>query len=183
MAFDLDEERIRYLEMMRSDLRDEVKQRITQRDNYAVQMVVALGVILVGVLSFNGNTIFLLFAPLVTLYYTFLILASYRVHRKIGDFFRGHLNPEINRICDIPPELDWETFYRSTAKKIGGMRIVFFSRVVMWVVNLISISYLLFVEITKEKLDVPKMIFIGIIIIVYLVLMIIVSKEFSKLRK
>src|SRR4029077_12020902 len=77
-----------HLESLREDARDEVKRRIQQRDQYSMQLTVALGAIAVGAFSAKGTHVLFLIAPLVSIYFTSLILFSYRIHDLLTTYLR-----------------------------------------------------------------------------------------------
>src|SRR5574339_683183 len=84
---------LQHYQTLRQDIREEMKHRIQQRDAYSIQMTLALGT-LVGVAatsvatqtqSMNVTSIVnlayrsIIAAPLISIYYTTLILYSYRI--------------------------------------------------------------------------------------------------------
>ncbi len=61
-----------HLEAIRSDIRDEIKRRIGQRDSYSVQLTVAVGALAGAAFARVELERALLAAPLVSIYFTVL---------------------------------------------------------------------------------------------------------------
>jgi hypothetical protein len=78
-------------------------------------------------------------APLASIYFTVLILYSYRVHRLIAKFLREVIEPRLAEGVGSDPALEWETY--SEANAIPGIRKGFFMAA-LWVVTLASIALL-----------------------------------------
>lgn len=136
----MDEERaIAHLETIRQDIRDETKRRIEQRDKYSIQLTIALGALVAVSFSTTGLRMVLIAAPLVSIYFTVLILYSYQVHRILAKYLRCKIEPELARLCGTPPEKEWETYYKS--QDVPGIRRRFFL-VALWVVSALSLIYL-----------------------------------------
>lgn len=129
---------IAHLEVIRSDIRDEIKRRIEQRDKYSIQLTIALGVLVAVSLS-TGFGKALIAAPLVSIYFTVLILYSYRVHAILAQYLREAIEPELARWCGTPPEKEWEAYYQCRA--VPGIRRTFFLGA-LWTVCVISPLYL-----------------------------------------
>jgi hypothetical protein len=66
-----------HLEALRSDVRDEIKRRIEQRDRYSIQLTLAMGAIVAFAFSKDGFRMALVAAPLVSIYFTVLVLYSH----------------------------------------------------------------------------------------------------------
>ena len=130
---------IAHFEKIRQDLRDEVKRRIEQRDKYSVQLTIALGALIAVSFSTTGLRMVLIAVPLVSIYFTVLILYSYRVHDVLAEFLREEIEPELARLCGTPPEKEWETYY--STKAVRGIRREFFL-LALWAVCVISLIYL-----------------------------------------
>lgn len=132
-----------HLEVLRQDARDETKRRIEQRDKYSIQLTIALAAIVAVSVSRLGFGKVLVVAPLVSIYFTVLILYSYRVHNVLASYLREKIEPELARRCGTPPEMEWETFYRTQA--VPGIRRGFFL-VGLWGLTIGSLLYLWFTE-------------------------------------
>ncbi|SRR6266849_1862440 len=136
---DIEDKAISHLEALRMDSRNEIKDRIKQRDNYSIQLTIALGAIVAVSFSPNGFVRALMAAPLVSIYFTVLILYSYRVHRLLAQYLREEIEPELARLCGTLPAKGWETYY--SGHTIPGIRRVFFMGA-LWVICFVSLSYL-----------------------------------------
>lgn len=137
----MSERAIVHLEALRDDARSEIKQRIGQRDKYSVQMTLALGAIVgIGFASPSESIVSVLIAaPLVSIYFTTLILYSYRIHRLLARYLRESLEPELARVCGTSIDLEWETFYAEHS--VPGIRRTFFLAA-LWVTCLAAPAYL-----------------------------------------
>ena len=133
------ERAIAHLEAIRQDIRDEVKRRIEQRDKYSVQLTVSLAAIVAVAFGAPGFDKVLIAAPLISIYFTVLILYSYRVHDVLALYLREHLEPELAKRCGTPADLEWERFYRSQA--IPGIRRRFFL-FALWAAYVLTVAYL-----------------------------------------
>jgi len=148
---------IRHLEVLRKDARDEIKQRIKQRDQYSVQLTISLGVIVgvafaapavpsVGAAQASITSLahrVLLAAPLVSVYFTTLVLYSYRVHGILVRYLREEIEPALANLCGTDPTREWEVYYQRSATP--GIRRQFFIAS-LWAVCIISSAYIGFAE-------------------------------------
>jgi hypothetical protein len=112
-------EKLPHLEAIREDVRDEVKRRIQQRDQYSMQLTVALGAIAVGAFSSNGTPRLFILAPLVVIYFTGLILYSYRIHDMLMSYLQKEIEPEFQALTELPTAKEWETWYQAQGRKPG----------------------------------------------------------------
>ena len=134
------EERVTaHFETLRHDVRDEVKRRIEQRDKYSIQLSLALAALLAVSFSTTGLRAVLIAAPLVSIYFTALILYSYRVHHVLAKYLREEIEPELARLCGTPVNKEWENYYNT--QEIPGIRRQFFLAAPS-VVSALSLSYL-----------------------------------------
>ncbi|HEX4953951.1 MAG TPA: hypothetical protein VF017_11225 [Thermoanaerobaculia bacterium] len=135
---------IAHLEVLRNDARDEIKRRIEQRDKYSIQMTISLAAV-IGVAVSKGGEFqrALIVAPLVALYFTVLILYSYRIHALLARYLRDQIEPQLARLCGTPLVAEWENYYKGHA--VPGIRRSFFLTG-MWIVDLGSMGYLWFSE-------------------------------------
>jgi len=81
--------------------------------------------------------------PLVCIYFTVLILYSYRIHSVLALYLHEKIEPELARLCGTSLEREWETFYGT--KYVPGIRRWFFL-VALWVMSVGSLVYLWLVE-------------------------------------
>ncbi|MGN0153213.1 MAG: D-glycero-alpha-D-manno-heptose-1,7-bisphosphate 7-phosphatase [Lachnospiraceae bacterium] len=85
---------------IRDDARDELKQRIAQRDNFAIQYTVITLALLTLTFSQNGEKVSfvaLALLPLVSLFYSMLIDSSYRVHERLVEYLNAEIEPRISK--------------------------------------------------------------------------------------
>lgn len=148
---------LKHFQNLRQDIREEMKYRIQQRDTYSIQMTLALGT-LVGVAATSVATQnpsasvtsilnlayrALIAAPLISIYYTTLILYSYRIHRLLSKYLREVIEPELSRLYESPIDVEWENWYAKNA--VPGIRRSFFLGS-LWVVCILSPIYIAFSE-------------------------------------
>jgi hypothetical protein len=168
---------IEHLEALRLDLRGEIKTRIEQRDKYSIQLTVALAAIVALSASSGSSTLnlqrVLIAAPLVSIYFTTLILYSYRIHRVIAGFLRTQVEPNLAQLCGTPPEQEWETYYQRHT--VPGIRQTFFIAA-LWIICLATPVILFFVEREQGEFILP----LAIISIVYLAAAGLITKAFWK---
>ena len=135
----LEEMRLEHLLSVQEDLRGEVKQRVAQRDGFATQFIIACGtVITISLLDFAYSFFLIWFIPIVTIFYSVLILYSYTIHDNITSFLRKHIEPEISRLLKIShphrQNFLWETrcaYDRTMEKtKFPGIRKGFFEKII-----------------------------------------------------
>ncbi|UCB43251.1 MAG: hypothetical protein JSV77_00975 [Dehalococcoidales bacterium] len=136
---------IAHLERIRQDARDEIKRRIEQRDKYSIQLSIALGAIVAVAFSSSDLRMVLIAAPLVSIYFTILILYSYRIHTALTDYLRKKIEPELAQRCGTPRDIELETYYHRKSKEMPGIRQGFFL-VALWVASILSLVYLWLAE-------------------------------------
>jgi hypothetical protein len=171
---------IAHLEALRQDMRGEIKDRIKQRDTYSIQLTIALAAIAAISVS-GGNSAgarlnlqrVLIAAPLVSIYFTTLILYSYRIHGVIAGFLRTQVEPNLAQLCGISPEQEWEIYYQR--HRVPGIRKTFFIAA-LWIICLATPVILLFAERGQDEFILP----LGIISIVYLAATGLITKAFWK---
>jgi hypothetical protein len=134
---------IAHFETSRQDVRDEIKRRIEQRDKYSIQLSLALAALLAVSFSTTGLRAVLIAAPLVSIYFTVLILYSYRVHHVLAKYLREEIEPELARLCGTPVNKEWENYYQT--QEIPGIRRQFFLAA-LWVICTLSLLYLWLAE-------------------------------------
>lgn len=111
------------LEELWKESRDEIKQRITQRDNYFIRMSISFGIILAGSLKYEA-VVFIM--PIVALYFTILTVHSYQIHVALSEYMRDELEIKIQQFL-FPgtgainkPYLEYEQM--SSDKSLVGVR-------------------------------------------------------------
>jgi hypothetical protein len=180
-----EERALEHFESLRQDIRGEMKFRMQQRDTYSIQMTLALGT-LVGVAatsiatqiqSTNVTSIVnlayraLIAAPLISIYYTTLILFSYRIHRLLSKYLREVIEPELSRLCALPIDVEWENWYIKNA--VPGIRRSFFFGS-LWAITILSPLYVAFSEQWQGAFLLP----LGFISALYVVAAIWVTRSF-----
>ena len=128
------------LNKIRSDVRDEIKRRIDQRDKYSVQLTIILSAIVGVAFSAKGREGVLLAAPIASIYFTALILYSYRIHDLLARYLRQVIEPRLANLANVPMEIEWEQYYRG--QDMPGIRRRFFL-VALWGVTILSLAVLI----------------------------------------
>lgn len=169
----MDDEKIRHLEVLREDARDEIKRRIEQRDKYSIQFTIALSAA-IAVAFFADLPKVLIVAPLLSIYFTVLILYSYRMHELLAWYLRKKIEPELARLCGTPLKWEWETFCE--LHKVIAVRKIFFI-IMPWVVCFASLLYLWRTQDEEEF-----RIILGIITVFYFSVILVITIVFSKKR-
>lgn len=93
-------------------------------------MTVALGILVGVAFSEKGFREALIAAPLVALYFTVLILYSYRVHGLLAGYLRSTIEPALADRANTPVTSEIETYY--ALHRVPGIRRQFFL-VTLWV--------------------------------------------------
>lgn len=132
---------IAHFEKIRQDSRDEVKRRIEQRDKYSIQLSLALAAVVAVSFSNPDLRAVLIAAPLVSIYYTVLILYSYRVHHVLAKYLREEIEPALAYLYGTPLDKEWETYYAKQKHVVPGIRRQFFLYA-LWIVSASSLGYL-----------------------------------------
>jgi hypothetical protein len=173
---------IAHLEALREDMRGEIKDRIKQRDQYSIQLTIALASIVAISASGGGLTgaatnlhleRVLVAAPLVSIYFTTLILYSYRVHKMISAYLRTVIEPNLAQLCGTRPDQEWESHYQQHA--IPGIRKSFFLSA-LWIVCVATSTMLFFTEGSQGDFMIP----LAIISALYLTVVALITKTFWK---
>ncbi len=81
--------------------------------------------------------------PLVSIYFTVLILYSYRVHGVLADYLREQIEPLTAKAAGTAAEVEFEFWYKRRATP--GIRRWFFIGT-LWVLTILSMAYLLYAE-------------------------------------
>jgi hypothetical protein len=143
----MDQRTYDHLEKIKGDLREEIKKRIEQRDKYSIQLTVVLAALVAITFSERGFQKALLAVPLASIYFTVLILYSYRVHRLMTKYLREVIEPRLAEGAGSDPAQEWETYYQANA--IPGIRKGFFMAA-LWVVTLASVALLYVMQWSDE---------------------------------
>lgn len=134
---------IQHVERLKQDARDEIKRRIEQRDKYSIQLTVVLSAIVAVSFSDPGLNQVLIAAPLAAIYFTVLILYSYRIHSLLSRYLRDEIEPLLAELTGLQRDIEWEGYYREHA--IPGIRRSFFLAA-LWVVTVASLAFLALTE-------------------------------------
>ena len=129
------------MEKVREDIRDEIKKRIEQRDKYSIQLTIALSAIIALASSKPDYSGVLIVAPLVSIYFTVLIMYSYEVHSTAARYLREKIEPALASLCATLVDMEWETYYLEEDKKTPGIRHIFFL-MMLPIISAISLVYL-----------------------------------------
>lgn len=114
----INEKKIEYLLKAHDELRGELKDRIKQRDNLAIQYIVIVGA-LFGV-EFSGVKyayFTALIIPLITLYFSIQIFSSYDVHDRLTSFIRNNIETKIGKELGINEDELCDYFWEQYCKK------------------------------------------------------------------
>lgn len=151
--------RLSYLLSVYSDNRSEIEQRITQRDNFAIQFIVSSGaVITLSLLSFDYAYYLIFLWPLVTLFFAIQIKYSYVIHNRIHLFLVNNLEPEIARLLKYSKNeknnLCWENYcdHMSLKRnmKTPGIREGFFN-ISLFIIPVMTLAIFLGLHFAKVK--------------------------------
>jgi hypothetical protein len=173
----MEERAMAHFETLRQDVRDEVKRRIEQRDKYSIQLSLALTALVAVSFSTTGLRAVLIAAPLVSIYFTVLILYSYRVHHVLAKYLREEIEPELARLYGTPRDKEWETYYAKQKHVVPGIRQQFFLYA-LWGVTVLSLLYLWLME--RNSLGIPVLIAVTVIYIGVDALITWIIKRFRK---
>lgn len=133
------DKRIDYLIALQQELRNEVKQRVTQRDGFATQFLVGCStVITISLMDFPYAVFLIWLMPLVTVFFSLQILYSYVIHDNLTRFLRKHVEPELSRLLGVKQPYRqnyfWETrcsFDRMISNtRFPGIRKSFFEKII-----------------------------------------------------
>ena len=156
----LREERLKYLMQTHNAVRGEIQMRISQRDTFAIQFVVAIGAIFtLGFLDFKYSPILFFLLPLVTIFYSLQILYSYTIHDRCHRFLCEEIEPELGKLLGYEEfernRIMWESYCHIDSKqkaiKTPGIRKGFFEKISLFM-PLISSLLFGFVGAAKEML-------------------------------
>lgn len=135
----MNNKRIDYLIALQQELRNEVKQRVAQRDGFATQFLVGCStVITLSLMDFPYAVFLIWLMPLVTIFFSLQILYSYVIHDNLTRFLRKHVEPELSRLLEIKQthrhNYFWETrcaFDRMILDmRFPGIRKGFFEKII-----------------------------------------------------
>lgn len=128
------QELFNFLISSNNDLRNELKMRIGQRDNFGIQFVIAVGAILSISMSIDSlySSFIIFLIPILTIFYSVQILSSYSVHERLSYFIREKIEREMAEILGIKNRMDlfWENYCKFDRDlhdfKLPGIRKTFF---------------------------------------------------------
>lgn len=93
-------DRLTILMQAHDDARNELKQRIAQRDSFTVQYTVILAAMLTIACSNYSDkttTIALALLSVLTDFYTILMDSSYRVHNRLVEYLNSEIEPQLEK--------------------------------------------------------------------------------------
>lgn len=144
----LDKELIYYerLKALWEESREEIRQRINQRDKYVVQMMIGfVGVI--GASRFIDVSSLWVLSPLPLFYYSLMTYHSYLIHKQLARYLSDNLEPKIKDIVRLKEfdYMEYENFFL-TEKSVG---------VRCWIFRMIPIfvSVFIFIFLLGYSLD------------------------------
>ena len=109
-----------------NELRGELKQRIAQRDSFAIQFIVSSLTIITLAIGYNHNVLYLL--PILSIFYSLQIFSSYQVHTRLVEFIRENIEKRIaEEFNEDAKSLLWESYcdferQMTISGKIGGRK-------------------------------------------------------------
>lgn len=83
---------------VREDTRNEIKQRISQRDNFAVQFILITVSLLIITCSSKRQVVVVMalaLLPVISFFYSSLIDSSYKVHVRLVEYLNTIVEPKI----------------------------------------------------------------------------------------
>lgn len=153
----LNDSRLQYLLATYDELRNEIKLRIQQRDNLAIQYIVSLGVLSgIAFTEYKYTCFAVLLIPLITIFFSVQIFSSYSVHDRLVKFIREHIEVNLGEILEIEkenlPNYFWEQFCEKDRirhkVKNPGSRKFFFQMLLNMIPFICGIAY--FIKSTWE---------------------------------
>jgi D-glycero-D-manno-heptose 1,7-bisphosphate phosphatase len=141
--------------------RQEILNRIQQRDQFSIQFITTVCAIVgVAMLDFQYASYLFLLLPLVTMYYSLQILYSYEIHDRIHKFLTDEVEPELGKLCgynqyEIQKHL-WETYCKvddeKGVRRNPGIRKNFF-KFVPFVMDVVSPALFYIVSVYRHLFD------------------------------
>ncbi|SFI89896.1 hypothetical protein [Thermoflavimicrobium dichotomicum] len=160
---DRDDKEIHHLEKTREDIRNEIKNRIEQRDSLSNQLIATMGVVAGFAVPNEEYRIIILLIPLLSIYYTLQILYSFTVHDFLTKYLRDVIEPRLSQLCCTQDEFQFSNYFNKNAKKVLKRSFYIYG---MWVVSFFSMAYLWVFEYDNH----PKLLTISTIIYVLSIL-------------
>lgn len=127
-----------------TEAREEVRQRITQRDNYFVRMILILAAIMVAV--GKVHVIFMMAIPAVALYFAILTSRSYDIHRTLAKYIREELETKILKMLyteDDEQHLEYETMFKQQDRVAVRVNI---NQITLYIISILTLLAVLFVS-------------------------------------
>jgi hypothetical protein len=163
---------IAHLELLRQDARDEIKRRIEQRDKYSIQLTIAIGAILAFSIRPNGSSLTLIAIPIVSIYFTVLILYSYKIHNLLATYLKDKIETKIAKLCNIEVDCEWENYYKK--HEDPGIRRGFFI-LALWAM---SVVLPIGIFIYNYPMGLKNSLFIGIAGVIFIIATIAITAKF-----
>lgn len=140
MASKKDSVRYERLVDLWKEARDEIKQRISQRDRYVMLMMVGF-VALIGASKFVPGA--WLLSPLPLFYYSIMTLHSYLIHKQLSSYMSDQIERKIkDTIVDNNFDyLEYESYFKITGASVGVRKWLF--KIVPMIVGFTVVAYLL----------------------------------------
>lgn len=145
------EKEYEYLMQIYLDLRDEIKMRIAQRNNFALQFIITIGALLGFGFSENKYSGYCLLAiPLTSIYFFVQVFNSYAIHDLLAKFIRENIEVKIAYIMNISSnhmhEYFWERYCQFDREKhkikFSGINKQFYEYVIFIMPFLSAICFL-----------------------------------------
>ncbi|TFE24539.1 hypothetical protein [Cohnella luojiensis] len=166
-----DDKKLSHYEKVREDVRNEIKLRMRQRDRFAIHLITMLTLLFAVAFAEESYNLILVAAPMLSVFYTLMILHSYRKHDLLARYLREVIEPELAMLCRIDPAREWQS-YSYKMSRYGSRRAFFLW--VMWVVCTGLMAYLWFNA--ESAFQLTFYIFSG----VYLIAMLCVTLSFIR---
>ena len=165
--------RIGHLEAVRLDIREEIKQRIRQRDAYELQMAFSVGAIGAAAATAEEPAL-VLAAPLAALYFLGLLELSYAVHLNLTTYLREVVEPDLAGLLGMNKQREWENYFPQQASRYPGMRRPLFLAV-SWVV--VAASFVVMLVEDGDSRAAPFLVLLSPFI-VYFAILLVVTRVF-----
>ena len=108
--YGMNDGKLEILLRQQDDLRDELKQRIAQRDTLSIQCVIAITAVISLAVTTKKELLFMLL-PFVMIFFTSQIYESYRVHERLVEFLRENIEKQISINVSLEAEQSlWENY-------------------------------------------------------------------------
>lgn len=177
-------ERLEHLVKVHADVREEIKQRISQRDKYVIQNLISTGFIFAVTFTKIENKSLLLLLPITHLYFLYLIDYSYQIHNRLAEYLRDVVEDEMHALI---PSIRTNRFsyletYFGKNRKESGIRSSFFSNtfIYAWAICLVLLFESHFVDGAKGIIFISIMVFT---MYIYLIKLKKINKNYKEILK